>query len=807
MRKDKFEDFDFIDFNESRSEESTVMADMIGVLAHHRKWFILSVAVCLLVGFIYVRSTPKTFSRTATILVKDEQGGGNMGESAAFRDVFSLGNSKVDNEMGFFKSKRLMMEVTRQLRLDVSYKERNGLRKRELYNSTPFTVVFQDAEPGQEISLTATAIDGNRALLSDFVLDENDFDEVVTVQMGDTTDTPVGKVVVASTLFMNEEYMGKPVYVKKGNRKNVSDNYNANLQVEVVDKSSLINLTIEDENIGRAEDVLNTLIEAYKNDAIEDKNKVVINTANFIKDRLTIIEADLGVIDTEIEDYKRENKLTDVTSESALLLQNSSRLGGESLSIENEVVMAEYIKDYLQDNSKTAELIPSSIGINDNGIQNQINEYNTTLTKKNKLMANSSANNPIVREMNASLVSMRASISKAVDNLVAGLKMQVRNMKRKELENMNRKAFVPTQQKYVISIERQQKIKEELYLYLLNKKEESELQLSITESNCRIVDPADGPDLPVSPRKAQVLLICILLGFTIPALWLYIRSLLNTTVQTKRDLKAGVSVPFLGEIPLKKGKREKDIVVKEGSREYICEAFKILRDNLDFMDTEKKAGGKVVQVTSFNPDSGKTFIVANLAMSMALSNAKVIVLDLDLRKGSLTKNSGIGTKEKGMSAYLSGKVNRVEEIIRPYEEGSRLDIITSGALPPNPAELLKSDKLDELIAGLKETYDYILLDNPPYGMVVDASLCARLVDQSVYIVRAGMFDKRLLPELQELYDSGKMKHLSVVLNAVNYEKGGYGYGYGYVYGYGYGYGNDNDGKPKKTAFCKRIFGI
>lgn len=682
MRKDKFEDFDFIDFNESRSEESTVMADMIGVLAHHRKWFILSVAVCLLVGFIYVRSTPKTFSRTATILVKDEQGGGNMGESAAFRDVFSLGNSKVDNEMGFFKSKRLMMEVTRQLRLDVSYKERNGLRKRELYNSTPFTVVFQDAEPGQEISLTATAIDGNRALLSDFVLDENDFDEVVTVQMGDTTDTPVGKVVVASTLFMNEEYMGKPVYVKKGNRKNVSDNYNANLQVEVVDKSSLINLTIEDENIGRAEDVLNTLIEAYKNDAIEDKNKVVINTANFIKDRLTIIEADLGVIDTEIEDYKRENKLTDVTSESALLLQNSSRLGGESLSIENEVVMAEYIKDYLQDNSKTAELIPSSIGINDNGIQNQINEYNTTLTKKNKLMANSSANNPIVREMNASLVSMRASISKAVDNLVAGLKMQVRNMKRKELENMNRKAFVPTQQKYVISIERQQKIKEELYLYLLNKKEESELQLSITESNCRIVDPADGPDLPVSPRKAQVLLICILLGFTIPTLWLYIRSLLNTTVQTKRDLKAGVSVPFLGEIPLKKGKREKDIVVKEGSREYICEAFKILRDNLDFMDTEKKAGGKVVQVTSFNPDSGKTFIIANLAMSMALSNAKVIVLDLDLRKGSLTKNSGIGTKEKGMSAYLSGKVNRVEEIIRPYEEGSRLDIITSGHCLP-----------------------------------------------------------------------------------------------------------------------------
>ena len=650
--------------------------------------------------------------------------------------------------------------------------------------------------------------DNGKVTLADMTLqneeEEEEFDEILTVQPGDTVNTPVGKMVVASTLFMDENSIGKTVYVTKGNMKEVAESYNKALNVGVANKqSSLIALSIEDENVQRAEDLLNTLIEVYKNDAIEDKNRIVINTARFIGERLEIIEADLAAVDAEIENYKKKNRLTDIASESALYLQSSSMLDTEGLSVENQLNMAQYMKEYLQDNSKTTEPVPASIGIDDMGVQNLIMEYNTVLTRRNKLIANSSANNPLVRDLNGTLMSMRLSIAKAVDNLIASLEIQVANMKNKERENSNKIAFVPTQLKYVVSIERQQKIKEELYLFLLNKKEENELQLSITESNCRIIDPAEGVDLPVAPKKVQVALIALLAGIMLPALWIYIRSLLNTSVHTKKELKAGVNIPFLGEVPLEKNKHEKNIVVQEGSRESICEAFKIVRDNLDFMDTEKKTVGKVVLVTSANPDSGKTFITLNLGMSMALANVKVVILDLDLRKGSLSKSVGIGMKKTGVSNYLSGKVDDVKELVQVCGDDNRLHIITSGALPPNPAELLKSGRLDRLLEELKKSYDYILLDNPPYGVVVDTQLCGRLADQTVYVVRSGLFDKRMLPELQELYDSGKMKNMSILLNGIDYVKTGYGYGYGYGYG---NYGNDENRKNKKPLY-KRIFGI
>ena len=705
MGKDRFEDLDFIDFNDNRRQEGTVIADMLSAVYRNRKWFILSVAVCVLIGFLYLKSSPKIFLRTATVLVKDEQKGGGVNGAAAFQDLFSLGGSTVDNEVGIFKSKRLMRTVVETLHLDISYKEWDGLRKKELYTSTPFAVTFLDATPSQQISLTVTMSDNGKVTLADMTLqneeEEEEFDEILTVQPGDTVNTPVGKMVVASTLFTDENSIGKTVYVTKGNMKEVAESYNKALNVGVANKqSSLIALSIEDENVQRAEDLLNTLIEVYKNDAIEDKNRIVINTARFIGERLEIIEADLAAVDAEIENYKKKNRLTDIASESALYLQSSSMLDTEGLSVENQLNMAQYMKEYLQDNSKTTEPVPASIGIDDMGVQNLIMEYNTVLTRRNKLIATSSANTPLVRALNGTLM------------------------------------------KYVVSIERQQKIKEELYLFLLNKKEENELQLSITESNCRIIDPAEGVDLPVAPKKAQVALIALLAGIMLPALWIYIRSLLNTSVHTKKELKAGVNIPFLGEVPLEKNKHEKDIVVQEGSRESICEAFKIVRDNLDFMDTEKKTVGKVVLVTSANPDSGKTFITLNLGMSMALANVKVVILDLDLRKGSLSKSVGIGMKKTGVSNYLSGKVDDVKELVQVCGDDNRLHIITSGALPPNPAELLKSGRLDRLLEELKKNYDYILLDNPPYGVVVDTQLCGRLADQTVYVVRSGLFDKR-----------------------------------------------------------------
>lgn len=806
MGKDKFEPFDFMDFNSDRnhSSENFGIVDVLRIIYLYKRWFILSAIAFLITGILYVRSTPKTYLRTATILVKDEKKGGNLAESTAFQDLFSLGVNSVDNEMGFFKSKRLMKRVVENLHLEISYKERNNLRKKELYSSAPFIVHFLESKPEQRFEFTAIPLNESNVKLTDFT-PENTGNKSLVVQYGDTVNTSIGKLIIVPVcLEQIDSYINKPIHLIKESIKSASDRYNKRLKVEVVSKqSSLINLSIEDENAQRAEDILNTLIEIYKQDAIEDKNVVVINTAKFIRDRLVIIEKDLEDIDAQIEKYKKTNKLTDVVSESDMFLQRSSHLASEGLSVENQLNMAEYMKAYLRNNAKNKDMIPASIGISDNGIQSQIAEYNSVMNRRNKLLANSSMSNPIVQDMNRTLEDIRLSILRAIDNLIASLRIQSINMKNEEGINRDRIADVPSQQKHIISIERQQKIKEELYLYLLNKKEENELQLSITESNCRIVDSANGSMNPVSPKKAQVVLVCLILGFLTPSLWLYLRSLLNTNVYAKSEIKTNVTIPFLGEIPLGKNKQEKDIIIKKDGHEAVCEAFRIIRENLDFMNTKRNSTGKVIQMISFNPSSGKTFITANLAMSMAFSNMKVIVIDLDLRKGTLTKRCGIGIRQKGISGYLSEKFDDIAECIYSYGDECKVDIITSGALPPNPAELLKSNKLDKLIEDLKVNYDYILLDNPPYGIVVDAFVCTRLTDQAIYVIRSGLFDKRQFPELQELYDSNRLKNMSIILNAIDYQKVGYGYDYSYVYKYGYNYKEDGSrNKPLHKRILK-----
>ena len=407
--KDIYDEKELIAPGERSDRESTSLAELFNTVLFHRKWFILSVLVCGLIGFLYVRSTPKTYQRTATVLVKDERkGGGLRSESAAFQDIFYSMRSSVDNEIGVFKSKRLMYDVAKQLRLDVSYKIRDGLRDRELYSSTPIIVDFPDIEPLQTLSMTATLLDNRQVELKDLVCGKEEDSEVRVLQSGDTLQTPVGEMVLTVAPLIEQDYIGKPVQITKRSLKAVANSYNARLKVEVTDKvSSLINLTLEDENIKRAEDVINTLIEVYKNDAIEDKNQVLVNTANFIRERLIIIESELSDVDSKIEQYKRDHQLTDITSESALYLQSTGRLDTEVLSIENQLDMAEYMKEYLQDNSKLTDPIPASIGIADPGIQSQIAEYNSVLAQRNKLLANSSLNNPLVREMDNTLAATR----------------------------------------------------------------------------------------------------------------------------------------------------------------------------------------------------------------------------------------------------------------------------------------------------------------------------------------------------------------------------------------------------------------
>lgn len=618
----------------TRVEENELnLEDILQVVLANWHWFVLSVVVCAGAAFLYLKWAPKVYTRTASVLIKDDAKGGALSESAAFEDLGIFGTKRnVDNEVLVFKSRRLMTEVARNLHLDVSYTVKEGLRTVELYTQSPVLLSFPDAEEAQAFSLRAKPISAEEVVLSDFVIDDESAGEPMTVALNDTVTTPVGRVVVVPSLYYGDKYFNTTVQVTKSPLQNVAIGFQANLQATLASKTAtIINLTLQDVSIPRAEDVINTLISVYNTDAINDKNQIVMNTSNFINDRLIVIEKELGSVDSDIESYKREHQLTDISSETGMYLQTSSRNQQEGLSLENQLSLAKYIKNYLTDPGKSSELIPANTGISDVNIESQIGEYNEMLLKRDKLISNSSNKNPVVQDLNNSLIAMKQTIIRSVDNLIVGLNIKIKNVQAQEEQTNRRISAVPTQQKEILSVERRQKIKEELYLYLLNKREENELTQRMTESNARIIDPASGSNVPVAPKSMMIFLASIVLGCAIPAgvLWMLVIS--DTKVRSRKDVEGVLSVPFLGEIPMRDKKDKNEVVVHENGRDSVSEAFRIVRTNMDFMRVKDK-NMQVVMFTSFNPGAGKTFVSINLAMSFALTHKKVVLVDLDIHQ-------------------------------------------------------------------------------------------------------------------------------------------------------------------------------
>jgi len=783
-----------------KNEPEINLSDIFIICMQNWYWILLSIFICVSVAALYIEMTAPTFSRSATIMIKDDKNGSQdvLSAASAFSDLgINTGSTNVDNELHFFTSKRLMKEVVKRLKLDISYKHKQGLKNLEYYKHTPVAVKILDRNPNLAFTLKVKIIDAKKIQISNF--ENKNGDEVgrkIIASLNDTITTPFGKMVFCPTLFFSEANYDEEITIHKSSLKVTSDYFNRVLKVSLADKkSSVINLSINDENTNRAEDILNTLIDVHNSDYIQDKNKVSISTARFINERIKVIKNDLSRIDSKIEEYKKDNKLTDIISETTLYMQSVGELNAENLNIENQLSLALYMKDYINNISNINDLLPANTGIGSQGIQSQISEYNTTMLKRNQFFSNGNHNNPIVEDLNNSLTSMRSSIKRSIENLIEGLKLQIANMKAKEIDNTNKISSVPTQQKYIINIQRQQKIKEELYLYLLKKSEENDLQQAITASNCRIIDMANGSLLPVAPKTSIILLASLIIGLFIPIGVYYISTLFNNTVTCRKDLEDETTIPFLGEIPLKENMGKNSLVIDNNSRNVINESFRIVRSNLDFM---LGSNNKVITSTSLSPDSGKSFIFTNLAKTFAITNKKVVLIDLDIRKATLSKDKEIyRNRPIGITNYLSGKIDDIDKIISKSNKEGFFDLISCGPIPPNPAELLMSPRLDKLIDELKEIYDIIFIDCVPYEIVADMSIVNRISDIVIYIARAGQLDKRYLPRLQKLHDENKLNNLCIILNGVKLKHTGYGYGYGYgnKKGYGaYGYGLEDEKK-------------
>ena len=774
-------------------------------------WFLFSLLVTLGLATVYLLRTPPVYTRSASLLIKEDSKGQSLASdvSSTFADMgLFQANTNVNNELLSLQSPAVMLDVVKRLHLDVGYKTDGTFYKKVLYGQTlPVNVTFCDLQDNETAEMVIEPLEDGRFSLSELVLNDEEVTPYTLPEatLNDTVQTPVGRVLLTPSPYYREG-LKSPLYVTRSTLHAATEGYMRNLTVSLSDeKATVINLSFKDVCIQRAEDVLNTVIAVYNENWIKDKNQIAVSTSMFINERLGVIEGELGNVDEDISSYKSEHLLPDVQAAANLYMAQSSETNAQILALNTQLSMARYIRNYLTGAANRNQLLPANSGIENSNIESQIAEYNAMQLQRNNLVANSSEQNPLVMDLDQSLKALRGAIITSIDNLMVTLNTQILSLQQSEEKTTARLAENPSQGKYLLSVERQQKVKEALYLFLLQKREENELSQAFTAYNTRVITPPNGSFLPTAPIKRNILLAAFALGILIPVIIVFLKENLNTKVRGRKDLEH-LNTPFVGEIPLngkktsfmgrlKKqighsqttGKEPFQIVVKEKSRNMINEAFRVVRTNLEFMANADE-NARVVMVTSFNPGSGKTFLTINLAASLSIKGKKVITLDLDMRRASLSKY--VSSPQTGLSNYLAGQQIDWKQHIAHLDAYPLLDILPVGTLPPNPTELLFSDRLATLLKQLRETYDYVFIDCPPVEIVADAAIISKMADMTLFVARAGLLERSMLPEIDRLYEENKYKNLALVLNGTEIAYGKYGYHrYGYRYGYNYGYGS------------------
>lgn len=784
------------------------LTELLSLYVSKWRWFAISVVICLMIATFYILITPPVYTRYASVLVKDDAKGSSM--STEVENTFSdMGifqtKSNVHNEMMCFQSPNVMYEVVKRLHLDLSYKMTGAFYDETLYGVTlPVVVSFDDLDETQSASLTMVPEDKSKVTLTGFVKNgERILADDVEVMIGGTVQTPLGRVSVRWN-GDNVEHRGlsESIDVSKGNLKTVADAYQKRLEVTLATKeATVINLTMKDVNTQRAEDVINTVISVYNEIWIKDKNQISLSTNDFINERLQVIESELGNVDNTISDYKSSNMVPDLIATATRDMQQSTEAEKHIINLNNQISISRFLLGYVRE--MEMRLLPGNAGLTESEIEKQISGFNELLLQRNRLAGNSSERNLIVKDLDEQMKQMKSAIESSIENYIEGLRMQLRSAEKVRGDADARISANPKQAGRLLSDERQQKVKEALYLFLLQKREENELSQAFTAYNIRVVTtPSHGGNMaPTAPVKKMVFLVAIALGVVIPMALLFLIASMNTKVRGKRDIE-GLSVPYVGEIPYaykrKHGWRKlasricggsynvvksRDIMVMSDKKDVINEAFRVVRTNLEFI-LRNRATCHVIMITSANPGSGKTFVTENIASSFVVKGKRVIVLDLDLRKNTLSEL--VDKKNMGVSNYIAGQVEDIDDLIVRNVRGSGLDLMPVGVIPPNPTELLAESRLDQLLEALKTKYDYIFLDCPPIEIVSDADVISRLADTTIFIIRTGLLERSMLPDVEKIYKSGRFHNMLLLLNGTD-ETGMYGYGYGYRYAYGYGY--------------------
>ena len=794
-----------------QSEEQVNIQELLFRYLIHWPWFVVSIIICIACAWGYLRLTTPIYNISATVLIKDEKKGGGASMSSDLEKMglegFISSSSNVDNEIEVLRSKSLAREVVNNLGLFVTYMDEDEFPSKELYHTSPVLVslTHQEADklPGRmEINmiLQPTGVLGVQITVGEKEY-RKQFDKLPAV-------FPTDEGTVA--FFANNDTLSAvcPENITKErhitafiNRPfSVLKEYVNSLSIAPTSKTtSVVVISLENTNTRRGRDYINKLLEMYNINANNDKNEVAQKTAEFIDERIGIISKELGSTEQDLENFKRSAGITDLNSEAQIALTGNAEYEKKRVENQTQINLVMDLQRYMKGNEY--EVLPSNIGLQDAASAGAIDRYNQMLVERKRLLRTSTENNPTIINLDTSIRAMRTNVQATLDATLKGLQITKEDLARAASRYSRRINDAPTQERQFVSIARQQEIKSGLYLMLLQKREENAITLAATANNAKIIDEALADDNPISPKKTIVYLAALVLGVGLPVGVIYLIGLTKFKIEGRADVEKLTSLPVVGDIPLADEKTG-SIAVFENQNNLMSETFRNVRTNLQFM---LENGKNVILVTSTISGEGKSFISANLAISLSLLGKKVVIVGLDIRKPGLNKVFNIPKKEHGITQYLTNTTANLMDFVQPSDINKNLFILPGGTVPPNPTELLARGGLEKAIETLKANFDYVILDTAPVGMVTDTLLIGRVADLSVYVCRADYTHKAEFTLINELAENNKLPNLCIAVNGLDlnsrkygyyYGYGKYGkyYGYGKRYGYGYGYGEKHGGK-------------
>jgi len=764
------------------------ITDIIYRYLYHWPLFLLSIVVCLIAAVTYLRYTVPVYQIDSTLLIKDKKSNASGQDLMNQMDLFSS-SKVVDNEIAILKSRTLMRKVVDRLNLNVNYQNEGRVVVNDAYDDRPVDIVATDFSKKIYYQVLTLSFPDN--------LHYRIKNEVTGVVVNGNLDQFQRNNLGTYKIQRHSKFDSKrDVRFVITDPEGITSQCLARLKLNVANKQgSVIELTYVETVPQRGKEVLNTLVNVYNEASLLDKNRTTRSTIQFIDDRLKLISGELTSVEKEVEGFKSSHGLTDLSSDATLFL-DGVKANDEKLSEVNlRISVIKDVERFVNANSST-EKVPTLLGIEDPVLLGQISQLSDLMVKRDALLATTQINNPIVEPILTQIERTRSGIKSNIANMASSIQNTKTALESNGSQYQSSIKKMPGQEREFISIKRQQTLKETLYLYLLQKKEEAALSYASTVEDSRVIDTAFCNYVPVSPKRDKIYLFAFGLGLVLPLGYLFVKDLLKNKVSGSSDVSKLTAVPLLGEIFNEEGTDA--IVVQQGSRRAIAEQFRSIRTNMQFVYGRTTPGrGNVTLFTSSMSGEGKSFVASNLATAIAISGKKVVLLELDLRKPKVSKYLNLSNKI-GLSNYLVGQAT-IDEILFPSGINENLFVIGSGPIPPNPSELLIGTEIEDLITYLRTVYDEILIDTAPIGLVTDAQILSKVADITIYLLRAGVTYKRQVVQLEELYKKDKFPKLNAILNGV--EAGGQ---YGYGYGYGY-YSDDHQNKFSFKAFIKNFY--